>query len=162
MKKTLITFEEARDNLVREAHENEQANENNGPIVDVVKDEMREFEILQGRAIKYTTIDGKTNILCPPIKVDQYKIFLKANEQVLTGLNLETLDELFKVLSTIVTNEDGELISKKELESCIEISDVKSIVSLISYGVVAGPMLVKKKAVTDQELERFITTGVAV
>lgn len=157
-----ITFEEARDNLVRDAHKNEQNNLNNGPIIDVIGDEIREFEILQGRAIKYITLDGKTNILCPPIKVNQYKTFLKANELVLTGLDVKALEKLFEVLATFLKFENGDLISKEQLDECLEISDVKSIVSLVSYGVVAGPMLLKKKVVTALDLEKFIETGAVV
>lgn len=142
------SFEEAADDQIRQIHENEQS-EGLAPISP-----SDEFQILSGRKIKYTTIDGSLTVLIRPLKAREFDNFIDLSVLVQQGINKKTLDKIFDCFSKVLQDSKGSPIAKDLLWDSLEVPDIMTITNLTSYSIANADKLFKKKVITLQEIDQ--------
>lgn len=150
MQRKKVSFEDAVDDQIRQIHENEQ--ETGG--IDSSLSSKDEFQILSGRKIKYTTIDGGLTVLIRPLKAREFDVFLELSVLVRKGFTREVLTKVFECYCKILQNIKGAPISKDLLWDNLEIPDIVTITNLTSYSIANADKLFKKKVITRQEAKQ--------
>lgn len=145
--KKKVSFEEAADDQIRQIHENEQSE----GLVPISPGD--EFQILLGRKIKYTTIDGNLTVLIRPLKAREFDAFLELSVLVQKGFTKEVLAKVFKCFTGFIQDEAGKPINVDLLWDTVEVPDIVSMTNLISYSIANADKLFKKKVITRQELK---------
>lgn len=145
MHKKLISFEEARDDLVRQLHENEQANPEKGE--ELTQDE--EYRILMGQGIEYK--NGNFTVMIPPLKISEIKLLDKITKiSVDPKLDaVQRMDGILEILAKILKK------SKKELEDNLYRDDLDSIITLFAYSVSEGKKIFQKKSIMASKVQQM-------
>ncbi len=148
MKEKTVSFEEAVDSQndqIRKIHREEQKGSLSASD---------EFQILSGRKIKYTTIDGGLTLLIRPLKAREFDKFLELSILVQKGFTREVLAKVFERFSEFIQDENGKPVDIDLLWDNVEVPDIVSVVNLIRYSISNADKLFKKKVITLQEVEK--------
>lgn len=147
MEKKTLTFDQAKDDLIKQVHDNEQKipDELKTPEVPEQITPEDEYRILDGKGIEYIADGYKLYI--PPLKIRQMHI-LKDVSKIDTDTSLSSIDKVFAycgVLAEVLK------VSKDDLLDNLEPSDINPIVDLLIYSVQHGKTMYLKKKVTARE-----------
>lgn len=153
-----ITVDQAKENLIKKIHENEQANPKNNNLNNDDLTTEREFKILAGRVVEFICLDGlKLNV--PPVKIKDYELYLEILKH---QTKLHEPEFLKKAVESILKflMPHNENLTFEKLWNVIDFDDVKSIMDILSYGQLNGPLMLKKKVVSESEILFSLKTGV--
>lgn len=144
--RTPITFEEAKADLLKQIHQEEQS----GIAINNTNSKMsfeEDYRILLGEGIEYPT-SGGAKIIVPPLKIFEIKMVNDIGKINLdkTLDHIAKLDKIIGALATVLK------VDQKLLEENCDAHDLEQIVALLTFSIAKGREMFKKKQVTALEM----------